>query len=268
MSPALPTEFSPGKIVLNRWARRLLWPRPVAYFPFGLLRNRGNVLRRNVHLYISGYPRSGNTFARTAFLSANPGIEIRSHRHIPTFVLQLARNRVPGVVLIRQPLDAAISWAIHENQTLEEAMAYWNDYYQALMPVRSQLFVASFEDVTSDFGGVMRAFNARWRTSYVPFEHTPENAAQCFQVTEEEHRLPSGNIREMQVCRPSESRRTLKEGLLRELAQSNFLKRELASANVLYRSFLHFRSKGDRQMSTRLVPERADRSSLGMGVPG
>jgi hypothetical protein len=267
MPAAFPTEFSLPKILLNRTARHFLWPRPALYFPIGILRKRGNVFRRNVDLYISGYPRSGNTFARTTFLSANPGLEIRSHRHIPTFVLQLVRRRAPGLILIRRPLDAAISWAIHENQPIEEAMAYWNDYYQALMPVRSQLFVADFEDVISDFGGVMRAFNARWRTSYTPFEHTRETAAECFQVTEEEHRLPEGGIREMQVCRPSESRRMLKEALLREMAQSSFLRRELASANELYRSFLHYRNKAESRVSARLVPERADRETFEMGAP-
>jgi hypothetical protein len=267
MSVSPPVKFSATRIRLNRLARRALWPHPAFYFPFGLLRNRGSVFDRNFEIYISGYPRCGNTFARTAFLSANPKVKVQSHRHIPSFVLQSIKLGIPGLVLLRFPLDAAVSWAIHENQTLEESIAYWNDYYETLLPVRSQLFVARFEDVTTDFGGVIRALNAKWGTSFTPFDHTPENAADCFRVTEDEHRQPGGQIREMQVCRPSQERRSVKEAHLSQLNQSGFLRDELARARALYEAFLHYRAKGERQSSTRLVPERAGSESFRFGAP-
>jgi hypothetical protein len=156
--------------------------------------------------------------------------------------------------LIRNPLDAAVSWAIHENQTLEEALAYWNDFYETLLPFRPRLFLARFEEVTTDFGAVIRGLNARWGTSYVPFDHTPENAAKCFRVTEEEHRKPCGAIREMQVCRPSAPRRLVKQTHLQQLNQSDFLRDELARAKELYDTFIHYRGEGERRSSTRLVP--------------
>jgi hypothetical protein len=218
-------------------------------------------------MYISGYPRCGNTFARTAFLAANPNAKVQSHRHIPTFVLESIRRGVPGLILLRSPLDAAVSWAIHENQTLEEAIAYWNDYYEVLMPVRSQLFVARFEDVTTNFGGVINHFNAKWGTSFTPFDHTPENAALCFRVTEAEHRQPSGEIQEMRVCRPSAERRSVKDAHLSQLNQSGFLRDELARAREMYESFLHDRGKDERQSSTRLVPGKADSGALQIGAP-
>src|SRR5277367_3556920 len=124
MSSAPPTSFSATRIRLNRAARRVLWPRPSLYYPFGILRKRGNVFDKGAQIYISGYPRCGNTFSRTAFLAANPGVSIQSHRHIPAFVLQLMKYGIPGLILLRNPLDAAVSWAIYQNQTLEEAIAY------------------------------------------------------------------------------------------------------------------------------------------------
>ncbi len=254
MSSTPPTRFSAPRILLNRSARRLLWPRPALYFPFGIIRGRGNVFSNAAEVYISGYPRCGNTFARTAFISANPGARLQSHRHIPTFDIQAIKRGLPGLVLIRNPLDAAVSWAIHENQTLEEALAYWNDFYETLLPFRPRLFLARFEEVTTDFGAVIRGLNARWGTSYVPFDHTPENAAKCFRVTEEEHRKPCGAIREMQVCRPSAPRRLVKQTHLQQLNQSDFLRDELARAKELYDTFIHYRGEGERRSSTRLVP--------------
>ena len=260
MSSTPPTRFSASRIHLNRAARRLLWPRPILYFPFGMLRNRGNVFSKEAELYISGYPRSGNTFARTAFLSVNPGARVQSHRHIPTFDIQAIKRGVPGMVLIRTPLDAAVSWAIHENETLEEALAYWNDFYETLLPFRPQLFLARFEEVTTDFGGVIKALNARWGTSYAAFDHTPENAAKCFQVTEEEHRKPCGEIRECEVGRPSAPRRLVKQTHLQQLNQSDFLREELARAKELYRTFALNMEEGEEDRPRGWFPATRRRS--------
>jgi len=271
-----PTKFSAPKIRLKRTARRLLWTRPAAYFPFGILRGRGNVFRKNVDLFMAGYPRCGNTFTRVAFLSANPGVPILTHQCVPSFVLHLAHCEIPGLMLIRNPLDSAVSWAIHQNLSvqepgvvkrftssawhphhdlsLEEAVAFWNDYHETLLPVRSQLFVARFEEVTKDFGAVMKNFNTRWGTDYVPFEHTVENAARCFQVTENEHTMPNGKILEMQVCRPSKKRDIVKETCLDQMEQSSFLREELARAKELYDAFVIPQPATLRKAVTPLVP--------------
>jgi hypothetical protein len=187
-------------------------------------------------------------------------------------------------MLIRNPLDSAISWAIHQNLSvqdsgvckrftsaawfthqdlsLEEAVAYWNDYHEALLPIRSNLFIARFEEVTKDFGAVMKAFNQRWGTHYVPFEHTVENAARCFQVTEDEHTLPDGKVLEMQVCRPSKKRNIVKETCLNHLHQSAFLRDELARARELYDTFVIDQPPVQPQAVTPMISQSSRPSSV------
>ncbi len=232
-----PATFLTALRVVSRSLRRLVWPRPLLYAPIGIARGRGNVLSRRPEVYLCGFPRSGNTFARTAFLSANPGVKVQSHRHIPAFVLRHMQTGTPGMVLIRSPYDAIISWAIHENQSIEEAAAYWNDYYEALLPHRDQLFVVGFEEITSDFGQVILDFNARWGTAYVPFDHSARAVAACFGEIEEEERLPGGAIRELRVCRPSAERREVKESMARDSRASKFFRKELGRAEALFREF-------------------------------
>jgi hypothetical protein len=249
MSRLLTTKFSVSRIRLARLAKGLLWPHPHLYFPYGILRRRGNSLNTDFDFYMGGYPRSANSFSRAAFLLSNPGAKILTHRHVPTFVLNLARHNVPGLVLVRKPLDAAVSLAIRTNRSLEDVLAYWNDYHRALLPVRSQLFMVRFEDVTKDFGAVMRAANDHWGTSFIPFLHTPENAARCFQITEEICRCEQGDVVETIVCRPSKFRRAVKETHLEQLVHSNFLRDELAKAQELYETFV--------STSVRIQPEAA-----------
>jgi hypothetical protein len=103
--------------------------------PIGILRHgrKGNLLQPGFELYISGFPRSGNTFALKAFLLANPHTPVRSHRHIPTFVIHSIRRDMRGMVLIRNPVDAATSWAIFTRSPLKLALQYYQDYYSALL---------------------------------------------------------------------------------------------------------------------------------------
>src|SRR5581483_5386715 len=117
---------------------------------------------------------------------------------------------------VRARFSSAV-WGKHRDITVEEAVAYWNDYHEALLPIRNSLMIAKFEDVTNDFGDIIRSFNNRWGTSFTPFNHTVETAARCFEVTESEHRESDGSVLEMQVCRPSAKRRLIKEALIRTI---------------------------------------------------
>lgn len=226
--------YNPVKIHLKRFARRLIWPRPWLYAPFGILRGRGNVFSTGHQIYISGFPRSGNSFAVKAFLLANPDTPVRSHTHIPTFVIQSARNGRPGMVLIRNPIDAAISWAIYTRQPLRQTLAYYNEYHSVLLPYRADLHFVTFEDVTSDFGGVIAAFNLRWNTRYAPFQHTPENVAHCMAQIEAEYVDRNGRVVETKVPRPSAERKLVKETFLRQINRSSVWQKELYRANELY----------------------------------
>jgi len=204
------------------------------YCPLGILRGHGNVFRSDHELAISGFPRSGNTFALKAFLLANPGVAVRSHRHNPTFTIQYARWNKPEMVLIRNPVDAAISWSIYTREPLVNTLAYYNDFHSVLRPYRDDLFLVSFEAVVEDFGKVIGAFNAHWGTDYALFAHTPENVARCMAEIEAEYRDRSGKVIESKVPRPSPQRRSQKEIVMRQLNRSAAAQRELLRANELY----------------------------------
>ena len=107
---------------------------------------------------------------------------------------------------IRNPIDAAISWAIYTGQSLRQTLAYYNDYHSVLVPHRHALFFVTFEDVTRDFGKVTASFNERWNSQFVPFEHTPENVARCMAQIETEYVDDKGAVIENKVPRPSAHR--------------------------------------------------------------
>jgi len=57
-------------------------------------------------------------------------------------------------------------------------------FHEPLVRVRRRLVVATFEEATSDVGGIIRTVNERFGTRFREFEHTPENLARVRNLIE------------------------------------------------------------------------------------
>jgi hypothetical protein len=227
---------------LLRITRTLTWREPLLYLPFGLLRGRGNVLRGDYDVWVEGYPRSGNTFCTATLQVANPGLRLASHKHLPAYVIQAHRRRKPGVLLIREPADAAVSWAIFTGHALEDCLDYYVDFHAALLDRRRELEVVEFAELTADPNVVIRRLNQRWALGLQTFEPTAENLALTKERVDDNVRQPDGSVSELQACLPSPARAPLKRKLLEELAASPALQTRLARATELHHAFGERRS--------------------------
>lgn len=178
---------------------------------------RGVLISEQTELVVEGYPRSGNTFAVAAvqFAQARP-VVIARHTHAPAQVIEAARRGLPTLVLLRDPRDASMSLVIREPQiSLALALRRYVRFYSRLAPFHNSFIVATFAQVTTDFGVVIERLNARCGLDLAPFQHTPENCARVFEMVEEmERKTLGGQLRETRVARPSAVRDTLKMGLI------------------------------------------------------
>lgn len=141
-------------------------------------------------IVIEGFPRCANSFAVRAFRYANDPDEklwIATHLHSPAAVIVASRLAKPTLVLIRDPDKAVISQAalLVQRKTLprfygtvgqlsevecESMVRYWTRryglYYRRLMPVKQQLVIGRFEEVTSNFSAIIDRFNSKFGTAY------------------------------------------------------------------------------------------------------
>jgi len=143
---------------------------------------------------IEGHNRSANSFAVKAFRQANDTLEkeyqIATHVHASAQVRKAITAGIPTMVLIREPEAVVMSQkalAIQLKQVtkaeafpLEIFLAMYVDFYERLLPYEARFMVASFEQVTDDFGSVMRRFNATFDTAFQAIDHTPEKEAAIF----------------------------------------------------------------------------------------
>ena len=83
--------------------------------------------------------------------------------------------------------------------------------------------LATFEEVTSDFGAIVEIVNRKFGTSFKPFVHTAENVSKVMQIIEEMDKVDQGKatVTETTVARPSKIRERLKQKRRKELEASS-----------------------------------------------
>ncbi len=190
-----------------------LGPYPRVIFPiyrlFGL--HQGQLVTASTDLVIEAFPRSATTFCYYALQHAQAvPVRIAFHVHSPAQVIQATRMGVPSLVLIRRPRDAVRSVMLRLPRI--PAAAFLERYllfYKSLEPYLDRVVVADFEDAISDYGAVIRRINAKYGTSFRPFEHTPENIDAVNTKLDERHARLGGGV--LTSYRPNIAKEALKE---------------------------------------------------------
>jgi hypothetical protein len=158
---------------------------PGLYLPIARHRYPGpspQVVSSATELVIDGYFRSANTFAVYAFqLSQGRPVRLAHHLHAPAQFITAARDGIPALLLIREPRGAVLSELLYEPQVaLPDALVQYTRFYRCLRPYLDSFVVGEFEQVTSDFGAVIRRLNARFGTDFGEFAHTEDSMQECF----------------------------------------------------------------------------------------
>ncbi len=139
---------------------------PALYLSFARRKYPGpspEVISSQTEFVIDGYTRSASTFAVYALqLSQDKPVRLAHHLHAPAQLIRAARRGVPALVLIREPQGAVLS--------------------QCLLPYYDKFVVADFEEVTSDFGSVIRRVNKQFGTTFAEFKPTQANISECFEL--------------------------------------------------------------------------------------
>lgn len=236
-----------------RWMLRgRLAEHPRLYLPIARRKYPDAVLGPHTELVIDGFTRSAVTFATIAFQQAQrTPVRVAHTLHSAGHILAAVRRRVPVLVMIREPDDTVLSTVIREPYvSLPMALDAYARFYTKIRLCRTGFVVGEFDEVTHDFGRVIRRVNERFGTAFDPFLHTESNVREVFSIIddrsrwppwaealgrfecgiigideyrrvvadhEKEGRSPTDQIPERRVQRPSQERVPLKEALRAEL---------------------------------------------------
>jgi hypothetical protein len=166
---------------------------PVMYLPLARVKRalrldvrdiQRQVISPRTELVIEGYTRCGSTFAVYALqLSQERPVRLAHHWHAPAQLIEAAHRKIPALLVIRRPEEAILSQLIREpNLTLRDALVAYSRFYECLLPYRHSFVVGEFEQVTHDFGLLIRRLNARFGTSFAEFVHSEANVRECLEL--------------------------------------------------------------------------------------
>lgn len=204
------------KSVLNRLRNRIRVfssRRPRLFYTLYSLspRTRRLVVRRDTELVIEGFPRSASTFAVVAFQYAQErNVRLAHHLHMQAQVLRGVEFGVPVCVLIREPIEAVKSLVVrHPHIPVRTGLRSYIDFYTDIYPLRGNYVVATFDEITNDFGAVIERINEKFNRDFVPFEPTHAALEEVISQIEAINMHLTGGVEEY-VSRPSERKEKLK----------------------------------------------------------
>ena len=211
---------------VTRRLRQLLEVSPPVYQRFQTWRG-GNFcpVTATTELVISGFPGSGNSFARAAMLFCNPGADIASHGHTWGEVAEGVRLGRPVVFLTREPTDALVSLAIRYGHGWEPRLALvrYARMHERVADYRRSIVVGTFDEATRGVGALTRRVNERFGTHFVEFDDT--NAEQVSAVLAHMEGYDANVLGAEAATRgatPSAARDALKVTLRERLEQPEF----------------------------------------------
>ncbi|WOB43927.1 hypothetical protein HNI00_12805 [Thermoleptolyngbya oregonensis NK1-22] len=199
--------------------RRQIAKYPALYLPLARSKHQPGhfydpeVVSRETEIVIEAYPRSGNSFAVTAFKMAQQRpIRVAHHLHAAAQVRTGIQYNLPTLVTVRDPEEAVLSYVILSPFLLvRQALQSYLDFHEGILDLKDQMVVSTFQQVTTDFGQVIRRVNQRFGSSFAEFEHTEANVKRCFELQEEG--WAAKGQREPNVGFPSEERKRIKDQL-------------------------------------------------------
>ena len=117
-------------------------------------------------LHVTGYPRSGNTFAAGVLSRVFPSVSMVTHVHAIASIKLARKHEIPTIVLVRDPQDAIASWALRSSptrwrsDTLLSAALEYTAYHRFVLDMIDELFVLRFSQLTETPSVLLSAVHA------------------------------------------------------------------------------------------------------------
>ena len=100
---------------------------------------------------------------------------------------------------------------IRDPISVDQALRYYVSFYKAVEKYRDAYVLGLFEEVTEDFGQVIKRLNDKFGTAFSLFRHDEENVRRVFAGMETQARKKYGEkLSERKVQRPSAVKERMK----------------------------------------------------------
>jgi len=209
-------------------------------FPFliNLYRLNHNklVVDKNTDLCIEGYPRSANTFSFFLIDEATQQkLKIAHHLHMSGQLVRAIRLKIPAILIIRNPVDAALSFILREQSVSLSTAFYWYErFHSNLLKYMDQLIVCNFNMVVQKPDVFIKYLNSKIPNIDFSSELDLKNIFSL--MAQSDRQFKSDNLI-LGSTRPNKEKNEKKKSLLHLIQQSRKLNNQLQKCEILYSRF-------------------------------
>lgn len=122
------------------------------------------------------------------------------------------------MVLIRNPEDAVLSFVVRDPIAMDQALKHYIAFYETVAGHRNAFILEIFEEVTSDYGSVIKRVNAKFGTAFLPFRNNEKSVGEVFARMQRNYKKRNvETFLEVKISRPSTAREEMKRRIEPEL---------------------------------------------------
>lgn len=199
------------------------------------------IVSKNSDIVIEGYPRSANTFAVAGIkLAQNDQINIASHRHEIGHIRYALQLHKPVIVLIRNPIDAIVSFIIREDVSISFSINYYIYYYKKVNKYKNRVLILKFDEIIDHLDKSIDKINKKFNLylSLIKINNTTNNKilgmVASMHKAEQELIGKGGNNNIRSIAVPSLERENVKRVIVNKIQTSPNLKKKINNANSVY----------------------------------
>ncbi|MCA6218230.1 hypothetical protein KGA65_16980 [Ideonella sp. B7] len=159
---------------------------PNLYIPLRRMAGRTDGLAEvGTQLVIEGFPRSGNSYAEAAIRwSQRDTLKLAHHTHSAAHVLWAIKNRIPVLVVFRNPIDAITSLVQHEPEryAFSDSIREYISFHSALFRSQDSIVFSPFQQTTNGFPDVIRNINRKFNLDLRTYEDNSNENREIFNL--------------------------------------------------------------------------------------
>jgi hypothetical protein len=181
---------------------------PVVYTGISrLISGRDCYTTPNSDIVIDGFPRCANTYATYAFdVAQTKKVNIAHHIHKQSQFLVARKYNIPGILLIRKPLNCISSLLIRQPKYDPEVL--FKGYYFLYNSLKDagNFVVGDFENVLNNYGSVIRKVNEKFNRNFDEYVKNDENEAKVKEIIHTQDELIGAKDYKQRVAYPTKER--------------------------------------------------------------
>jgi hypothetical protein len=216
-----------------------MWHRAGYYWFYKKLRHGIVEPKREIFdLWIDGYPRSANTFAFECLKLYYPEKRILTHMHSPFVASSCIKNNIAGILLIREPAKAVVSYSIMSGHTLFNSLDYYFQYYRRIMPLKEYVYISDFSCTTSNPKSMIKGFCTFYGLNPSDIKLDVDLQQKAIARINKHYTGSDGTIDLDRVARPEKKRKSRSNKLISAMYKSRFMRSNLRKCEQLYQQML------------------------------